>query len=84
MKKWRTLVEEQKTSEDIRVSRHYMAGIQEEVKSYRLYVFGDACKGAYAGAVYLGFTLRIVAAKTRVSPSQALTIPRWSYLQHYC
>ena len=80
MKKWRTLVEEQKTSEDIRV---YMAGIQE-VKSYRLCVFGDACKGAYAGAVYLWFTLRIVASKTRVSPSQALTIPRWSYLQHYC
>ena len=51
------------------------------MKSFRLCRFGDASKGAYAGVVYLlveanlGFTLRIVAAKTRVSPSQALTIP---------
>ena len=52
VKKWRTLVEELKTSEDIRVSRHYLAGIQE-VKSYRLCGFVDASKGAYAGVVYL-------------------------------
>ena len=57
MKKWRTLVEELKTSEDIRVSRHYMAGIQEEVKSYRLCGFGDASKGAYAGVVYYWWRL---------------------------
>ena len=80
--KWRTLVEELRDSDDIRVSRHYMVRIQEEVKSYRLRGFGDASKGAYAGVVYLlvethlGFFSRIVAAKTRVSPSQALTIPR--------
>ena len=63
--------------------RYYLAGVQEEVKSYRLCGFGDASEGAYAGVLVetsIGFTSRIVGAKTRVAPTQILTIPRLELL----
>uniref|UniRef100_A0A1X7UC75 Uncharacterized protein n=1 Tax=Amphimedon queenslandica TaxID=400682 RepID=A0A1X7UC75_AMPQE len=85
-KKWKLLFEELRDSDTVRMPRYYLAGVQEEVKSYRLCGFGDASKGAYARVVYLlvetsiGFTLRIVGAKTRVAPTQILTIPRFELL----
>ena len=84
--KWKTLIEGMRDSIVTRLPRHYLMGVQGNIKSFRLCGFGDASKGAYAGVVYLvietdmGVTSRIVAAKTRVSPAQTLTIPRLELL----
>lgn len=83
---WKAPVEEMRDNSMVKLSRYYLTGVQEEIRSFRLCGFGDASKRAYAGVVYLlietnlGITSRIVAAKTRVSPSQALTIPRLELL----
>ncbi len=64
----------------------YLAGIYEQVISYRLYSFCDASLKAYTAVVYLllethsGRHVRITASKTRVSPLKTQTIPRLELL----
>ena len=66
--------------------RCYLAGIFEQVISYRLCGFCDASLKAYAAVLYLlvetpsGRHVRITASKTRVSPLKTQTIPRLELL----
>lgn len=84
--KWYTLVEEIRDGTSISIPRCYFEGVSSLTQSCRLCGFGDASKGAYAAAVYLlvetkdTVTVRLLSAKTRVSPLQTLTIPRLELL----
>ena len=70
----------------ISIPRCYFEAIPDDVVSVSLRGFCDASLKAYAGVVYLlvetaaGFSVRFVAAKTRVSPLKEQTIPRLELL----
>ena len=84
--KWYTLVEEIRDGTSISITRCYFEVVPSLTQSCRLCGFGDASKEAYAAAVYLlvetkdTVTVRLLSAKTRVSPLQTLTIPRLELL----
>ena len=68
------------------VPRYYLQGVEHHVRSYQLTGFCDASTGVYAAVVYLLVRsevqqyVRFIAAKTRVAPTQNLTIPRLELL----
>ena len=86
MDSWNRLRSSLQYSPTISISRCYMEGISEEIISCTLCGFCDASNKAYAGVVYLlletsvGFSVKFVAAKTRVAPLQQQTIPRLKLL----
>ena len=86
MDSWNRLRSSLQYSPTISISRCYMEGISEEIISCTLCGFCDASNKAYAGVVYLlletsaGFSVKFVAAKTRVAPLQQQTIPRLELL----
>ena len=84
--KWTIFMSELQDSPSIRIPRFYLHGVSSVIRSYRLCGFSDASRNAYAAVVYLlletdtAITVRLVAAKTRVSPTHVLTIPRLELL----
>ena len=71
--------------DQLRIPRCHFPNINSEVK--QLHVFVDASTGAYAAVVYTismaannQRCVRFVAAKTRVTPLQAISIPRLEFL----
>ena len=86
MHKWETLINELRDSQPIRLPRLFLSGVDYTTQLCRICGFSDASKSAYAAVVYLlvetmsKVTARLVIAKTRVSPTQTLTIPRLELL----
>ena len=84
--KWQCLVAELQDSESIRIPRYYCHNVEGEILSYELCGFCDASMGAYAAVVYVVVRtttdrfVRFLASKTRVAPTQTLTIPRLELL----
>ena len=70
----------------VSIPRCYLDGIGSNVTSLTLSGFCDASTKAYAAVVYLviktdcGVKVQFIVAKTRVSPTQELTIPRLELL----
>ena len=83
---WRILVSELQENQPISLPRSYFTCIDGDITSYHLCGFCDASTRAYAAVVYLILKteedtfVRFVAAKTRVAPLQAQTIPRLEFL----
>ena len=86
MDSWNSLRLNLQNSPSISIPRCYLESISEEIMSCTLCGFCDASTKAYAGVVYLlletttGFSVKFVAAKTRVAPLQQQTIPRLELL----
>ena len=72
--RWYSLRSSPEEGQSIAIPHCYLDGISEELISCTLCGFCDASLKAYAGVVYLlletqaGFSVKFVAAKTRVSP----------------
>lgn len=86
MNSWNSLRSSLQNSPCISIPRCYVEGISEKIISYTLCRFCDASIKAYVGVVYLllekstGYSVKFVAAKTRVAPLQQQTIPRLELL----
>ena len=86
MDSWNSLKSSLQYSPSISIPQCYLEGISEEIISCTLCGFCDASTKAYAGVVYLllltsaGYSVKFVAAKTRVAPLQQQTIPRLELL----
>ena len=68
--------------EDIRIPRCLRLGQNEEVRSFTLHTFVDASQAAYGAVAYAKFvyysgkqSCRLIAAKTKVAPLKAMSIP---------
>ena len=83
LQKWMTDLQR---VDNVRVNRYYFPGEKTKVKSAVLHGFGDASRGAYCAVAYLciesedEYRTSLVAAKTRVTPSTPMTIPRLELL----
>lgn len=83
LQKWLTDLE--KVGE-MTVNRYYFPEEERRIKFATLHGFGDASKGAYCAVVYLcietedGYKTSLVAAKSRVTPSSPMSIPRLELL----
>ena len=83
LQKWMTDLQR---VDNVRVNCYYFPGQKTKVESAVLHGFGDASKGAYCAVVYLciesedKYRTSLVAAKTRVTPSTPMTIPRLELL----
>ena len=83
---WKLLVADLKANQPLSIPRSYLANVRGTVTTCHLYGFCDASTRAYAAVVYLVLTtdedqlVRFVAAKTRVAPLRAQTIPRLELL----
>ena len=83
---WKTLVSDLQENQPISVPWSYLANVSGDIASYDLYGFCDASTRAYAAVVYLVLKteedtfVKFVAAKIRVAPLQAQTIPRLELL----
>ena len=67
----------------VKVPRCIRLGQEEEVRSFSLHTFVDASQDAYGAVVYGKFVYhsgkqycRLIAAKSRVAPLKAMSIPR--------
>ena len=86
VQEWKTLISDLQENQPISIPRSYLANVNGEIASYKLYGFCDASFKAYAAVVYLvskteeDTFVRFVVAKTRVAPLQAQTIPRLELL----
>ena len=86
MDRWNSLKSSLEEGQSISIPRCYFDGVLEQPVRCTLCGFCDASLKAYAGVVYLlletrtGFSVKFVAAKTRVSPLQKLTVPRLELL----
>ena len=81
LKNWKRLITELKDSDAIEIPRCYVR--REEYNGCRLVGFCDASVRAYAAVIYLvtnNQQVSFVTAKTRVAPSQSMTIPRLELL----
>lgn len=84
--RWNSLKSSLEEGQSISIPRCYFDSVLEQPVRCTLCGFCDASLKAYAGVVYLlletrtGFSVRFVAAKTRVSPLQKLTVPRLELL----
>ena len=85
--KWRTLTSGLQEAQPISIPRYHFRGLHSEAESYRLCGFCDASTRAYAAVVYLvtrtseaDHLVEFVAAKTRVAPLKAQTVPRLELL----
>ena len=89
LEEWRSLVVELNVHSPVSLPRSYLSGVEDPVTSATLCGFCDASSRAYAAVVYLFLkteshaTVRFVAAKTRVAPLQAPTIPRLELLSAF-
>ena len=86
LKEWNTIVNELPLLNAVRISRCYYLLHIRPVKT-ELHAFSDAPNKAYAAVIYLRSTyeigqilIRFVAAKTRIAPVKAQTIPRLELL----
>ena len=83
---WKLLVSGLLKAETITIRRCYLDGIIAPVVKYSLQGFCDASSLAYGAVLYLkidmddGSHVRLLTAKTRVSPVQTQTIPRLELL----
>ena len=81
-KTWTTLTEGLREVHFLRIPRYYSMKVKSSIQSCRLIGFSDASYRAYAAVVYMkvktndSFNTRLVCSKTRVAPTQSLTIPR--------
>ena len=86
LEQWNQLISTLRCSNPLRIPRCYFGDFAGPVKSDRLIGFCDASLKAYAAAVYLKLegdaptTVKLIAAKTRVSPLGKITIPRLELL----
>jgi hypothetical protein len=86
LRRWQSLKTSLEEGQPIAIPRCYLDGVSEELITGTLCGFCDASLKAYAGVVYLlletrsGFSVKFVAAKTRVSPLNKQTIPRLELL----
>ena len=86
LEEWHSLVSDLQRDILVSIPRCYFDGIEGNPVSLTLCGFCDASTKAYAAVVYLmiktdGDTkVRFIVAKTRVSPTQGLTIPRLELL----
>ena len=84
--RWKLLVSGLLKAETITIRRCYLDGIIAPVVNYSLQRFCDASLLAYGAVLYLkidtdaGSHVRLLTAKTRVSPVQTQTIPRLELL----
>ena len=84
--RWKLLVSGLLKAETITIRRCYLDGIIAPVVKYSLQGFCDASLLAYGAVLYLkidtdaGSHVRLLTAKTRVSPVQTQTIPRLELL----
>ena len=75
-------IDDLKRVETITLNRCVYSGVGEEIQSCELHGFGDASERAYCAMVYFvcrastAVYVQLLAAKTRVAPLKALTIPR--------
>ena len=83
---WSTLSTSLQYAQSISLPRCYFESVPEELISCTLCGFCDASLKAYAGVIYVlletnvGYSVKFVAAKTRVAPIQCQTIPRLELL----
>ena len=83
---WNALVRDLQAEIQLSIPRCYFHDIEGEPISTTLCGFCDASTKAYAAVVYLrvetvyGVRARFIVSKTRVGPTQALTIPRLELL----
>lgn len=83
--KWNALVAEIESAPLITIPRYFFHG-SSDVIDVRLCGFSDASKQAYAAVVYLliktshANQLKLIAAKTRVTPIKPMSIPRLELL----
>ena len=84
--KWNQLCTSLQEAEALVVPRCYLDGLADSPRSAQLVGFCDASSKAYAAIVYLKLEtdsqvqVHFLAAKTRVSPLQGMTIPRLELL----
>ena len=75
-------IDDLKQVDTITLNRCVYSGVGEEIQSCELHGFGDASERAYCAVVYFvcrtstAVYVQLLAAKTRVAPLKALTIPR--------
>ena len=76
-------LQELENLEQVKVPRCIRLGQEEEVRSFSLHAFVDASQDAYGAVVYRKFvyrsgkqSCRLIAAKSRVAPLKAMSIPR--------
>ncbi|XP_070554690.1 uncharacterized protein [Ptychodera flava] len=77
--KWQKIQQEFEAIKKTVVNRRYFAESGKETDTYELHAFADASKiTAYGAAIYLrkGDQTALVMAKTRVNPTQEITLPR--------
>ncbi|XP_051172885.1 uncharacterized protein LOC127289150 [Leptopilina boulardi] len=80
-KLWSEWLDDLRSSEKLRIPRHYMNGM-EKTSELQLHVFCDASVQAFAAAAYLRMEgeneirVTLVTSKTRVAPIKLLTVPR--------
>jgi hypothetical protein len=85
LKEWNTIVNKLPSLNAVRISRRYYLLHIRPVKT-ELHGFSDASNKPYAAVIYLrstyetGQILRFVAAKARIAPVKAQTIPRLELL----
>ena len=78
---WNQWITNLETCNVMKVPRFYFHDLPELADFNTLHAFGDASKQGYAAAIYLvsefqdNYSLRSVAAKTRVAPLEKLTTP---------
>jgi hypothetical protein len=84
--KWNALVHDLQTEIQISIPRCYFHDAEGDLISTTLCGFCDASTKAYAAVVYLrvetvcGIRVQFIVSKTRVAPTQELTIPRLELL----
>ena len=76
-------LQELENLEQVKVPRCMRVGQEEEVRSFSLHTFVDPSQDAYGAVVYGKFvyrsgkqSCRLIAAKSRVAPLKAMSIPR--------
>ena len=83
---WNTLVHDLQAEIQISIPRYYFHDVEGDPISTTLCGFCDASTKAYAAVVYLrvetvcGARVQFILSKTRVAPTQGLTIPRLELL----
>ena len=86
LRKWNSMILDLRGASPVSIPRYLLYDVSHEVESYSLSGFCDASKRAYAAVVYLrvktsvGYTVRFLASKTRVTPLRDQTIPRLELL----
>ncbi|XP_003376923.1 Pao retrotransposon peptidase family protein [Trichinella spiralis] len=82
-KQWRRWQEELEKLPEVKLSRPWIPHAASQMRRIELHVFGDASKAAYAACAYLRvesmdeqISVRLMIAKTRVTPIKPISLPR--------